>query len=128
MQRAKKATNRATTDLLAYIHEGEVVSTTTVIARAAPDWTADAVKAALARLASLGVLHRHPMQLSEETGQRVRMFSRTPASDEAETSPELRRYSDAVPFVRLFTPPLPAFRIRSTRVLRPLSSPVEDAA
>lgn len=65
-----------------------------------------------------------PGTLTGSIAQAVRKAQDAPVIPETVHAP-----TEALPpFVALFTPPLPKFRIKATRVLRPLSSPVEDAA
>lgn len=129
--RARKTSNYAATDLLAYIHEGETLNTPILVERCAPDWTAEAVKGAISRLLKIGALTSLGLQLCD-SGQRVRVFVRNrDVADEAETSSELRRYADSgasLPIVQLMFPVPPAFRVKATRQIRPLSTTQEDAA
>ena len=114
--------NTRQAQMLATVRPGETVDTETMRGRF-PDLSAEQVCKAMFWLCKTGKL----VVCGRKRNGNVYRLSDDLAADYV--PPERKALeAELPPFVTLFTPPLPAFRIKATRVLRPLSSPVEDAA
>lgn len=122
--------------LLATIGPEDVVCTRSILDRF-PDWSRVRVASLLLDLTDRGVLVRCGKLPTPGGGTDQWLYCLPGATAArngyiAEDRPQAVKpvpiRGKRIPFVDLYTPPLPKFRIKSTRVLRPLSSPVEDAA
>ncbi len=122
-------------EVLASIGPEEVVCTSTIRARF-PQWKKNTCSNRLIDLWRKGWLVRCGQILDERTNCPMWLYCRPtalaasegadgPSEDVEIEEPYQWAPENLPPFVALYTPPLPAFRILRTRVLRPLASNVE---
>lgn len=115
----------------------EVVNTSVMRSRF-PDWPANVISTALREAARQEKIAVCGSVIDERNGSRQLLYCRRDAAAASRTAydvsvdeTEVRVQAQTVelpPFVALFTPPLPAFRIRSTRHVRPMFGSQREAA